>query len=126
MSDHTIQGYGVIGQSGYGYNGLSVIQPGNHRRQRFGRDPVPEQPWCIHNSGLLEATSGGTLAIYNNIANTGGQYHRQRRRQQACSFTIAVITGGTLNSLNGGTFGVGVRQQHSHPRRTDGRPAYPL
>jgi len=46
--DHTIQGYGVIGQSGYGYNDLSVINQATIDAKRFGRDPVPERPWCIH------------------------------------------------------------------------------
>jgi hypothetical protein len=120
--DHTIQGYGVIGQSGYGYNDLSVINQATIDANVSGGTLSLNALGAFTNSSLLEATNGGTLAIYNNIANTGANITANGAGSSVLLYN-AVITGGTLNSLNGGTFGVGVG---SSTPTLDGLTAGPL
>jgi hypothetical protein len=56
----------------------------------------------VTNTDLLEATVGGTLAIATNVTNTGANITATGSLSTVTVSNSATITGGTLNTVNGG------------------------
>ncbi len=102
--DNTIQGYGQIGSNGLSLNNQAA---GTINANVSGTTLYLNGGGAITNTGLLEATNGGTLSIYNNVANTGGNITANGATSSVAVYNNTVIAGGTLNSLNGGTLGIG-------------------
>jgi hypothetical protein len=94
-ADNTIQGAGTIGFFG----ALKVVNHAAIEANASGQTlDLNAGGGGVTNTGLLEATSGGTLALHNSIANGGG-------RITAKSGTVDVfgtIAGGALNISGGG------------------------
>jgi len=101
--DHTIQGYGVIGNGG-----LTVINQATINANVSGRTLLLNGSGNVTNSGLLEATNGGTLHITNVINNAG--FNINANGGNVAIDNNATIVGGTLNSLHGGTVGLAQAQ----------------
>src|SRR5258708_27225400 len=99
----TIQGTGIIGNGGLTLANQGTIDANSAAGQAT---LVLNGSGGVTNTGLLEATNGGTLSIQNSITNTGGNI-----TASGTSSTVvlngASITGGTLNSTGGGTMETG-------------------
>jgi len=100
--DNLLQGYGVIGNSDL----VFVNEAGGAVNANIPFDTLLlNGSGNVINSGLLEATNGGILQITNVVENTGANI-------TADGGTVlidggATIRGGTLNSLDEGTLGLG-------------------
>src|SRR5258707_3954456 len=99
----TIQGTGIIGNGGLTLANHGTIDANSAAGQAT---LVLNGSGGVTNTGLLEATNGGTLSIQNSVINTGGKI-----TASGTSSTVvlngASITGGTLNSTGGGTMETG-------------------
>jgi hypothetical protein len=94
-STQTIQGAGAI-QGG----GLTLVNNGTiNANSPTGLTLIVGGLAGITNTGLMEATTGGVLDLTSAINNTGGAI---TANGGTVNVTTA-ITGGTLNSINGGT-----------------------
>lgn len=102
--DNTLQGFGVIG------NGvLQVANQGTINADVAG-STLTLNPQAFTNQGLLEATSGGILALSTStINNQKGTITVNGASSSVQFVNNAVIQGGTLSSFNNGIFtGLGV------------------
>src|SRR5271165_3834478 len=94
--DNTIQGSGEIGDSG----ALAINNEATIDANVSGRTlDVNAASGGVTNTGTLEATSGGTLQLFNTITNTGGAI---TANGGTVNLFNASVTGGTLNTLGGG------------------------
>ncbi len=91
----TISGYGQIGQSGDAKLTLDNLT-GTVDADSFGNTLVIDTGNPITNKALLEATDGGTLAIFNDVANTGGTIESQA----TVEIEDHTITGGVVEAVN--------------------------
>src|SRR5258708_9834806 len=102
-TNDVIQGTGIIGNGGLTLKNQATINANTSSGQAA---IVLNGSGGVTNTGLLEATNGGTLSIQNSITNTGGNI-----TASGTSSTVvlngASITGGTLNSTGGGTIETG-------------------
>jgi hypothetical protein len=95
--DNTIDGTGVIGNGG-----LTLVNQskGTIDANISGAVLTLNGSGGVTNTGLLEATGGGFLAIDNTVDNAGGNITANGGTVEVVN---ANIQGGTLNTLNGGT-----------------------
>ena len=99
----TIQGFGLIGSNvGSLYSALSLNNSGTVDSNSSGNTLTIAGTGVITNTGLLEATGGGILAITatNPVNNLNGNI-TANGSGSTVEFSNA-IQGGTLNTLNGG------------------------
>ncbi len=93
--NNTIQGDGVIGNGGLTLSNAATIDAnvsgGTLQLNGSGN---------VTNTGLLEATSGGTLEINNTVNNKGGNI---TANGGTVAMQGATVQGGTLNTTGGGT-----------------------
>jgi hypothetical protein len=103
-TDNTIQGTGVIGNGS-----LTLINNATV-------DATPESTTTgltlngsggVTNTNLLDATSGGTLAIAANVTNAGGNITANGSGSVVVVTNGVTIAGGTLNTANGGVMETG-------------------
>ena len=94
----TIQGAGVIGS-----NGLALVNSGTiDANTKTGVAGLTlNGGGGITNTGTLEATVGGTLAVDNNVVNTGGKITASGTGSIVDLGGVS-ITGGTLTAKTGG------------------------
>ena len=103
FNESTIQGFGLIGSNvGSLYETLSLNNSGTVNSNSSGNTLTIAGSGVIANTGLLEATSGGILAITatNPVNNLNGNI-----TANGSGSTVEfnnTIQGGTLNTLNGG------------------------
>src|SRR5258707_132349 len=105
--DNTILGEGVIGNGGLTLvNQSKGIIDANSTGGPLITTLTLNGSGGVANAGLLEATNSGILQITNAVNNTGGKI-----TASGASSTVvlngASITGGTLNSIGGGTMETG-------------------
>jgi len=95
--DNTIDGTGIIGNGG-----LTLVNQskGTIDADVSGSGLTLNGSGGVTNTGLLEATSGGILAINTAVNNAGGNITANGGTVEVVN---ADIQGGTLNTLNGGT-----------------------
>lgn len=103
--DNTIQGNGVMGLNGLRVvNQASGIIDATSASGQIGTLTLTGGA-TVTNSGLLEATTG-TLLIYNPVANSGGNITANGGTVElgdaGAGATAAYVTGGRLNTINGG------------------------
>ena len=112
FNESTIQGFGLIGSNaGALYENLSLNNSATINSNSSGNTLTIAGDGVITNTGLLEATSGGILAITatSPVNNLNGNI-----TANGSGSTVEIsntIQGGTLNTLNGGvmeTVGTGV------------------
>jgi hypothetical protein len=96
-TNNTIQGTGVIGNGNLLLTNNSVIDA----TPEGGSSTLSLNGGNITNSDLLEATAGGTLAIATNVTNTGANI-TATGSLSLVTVSSSAITGGTLNTANGG------------------------
>ncbi len=97
-TNNTIQGTGIIG------NGNLVLINGGvvDATPEGGSKTLTLNGSVVTNNKLLEATAGGTLSIATNITNTAATITSTGSLSAVTVSNGATITGGTLNTLNGG------------------------
>src|SRR5215831_18118360 len=99
-TDNTIQGAGFIGDSGaLGFVNQATVDAnasGLALNLNAGNGDVT-------NTGLLEASSGGTLQLFNTINNAGGNI-TVADSTSTVLLNGATVQGGTLNNSAGGVF----------------------
>lgn len=101
--DNTISGAGQIGQND---GNLTLINQGTIDANSAANPLTIHTGNTVTNSGLLEATLGGTLAIDDSVANSIGALGGTILASGAGSQVILdplTITGGTVKTLGGGT-----------------------
>jgi len=99
--DNTLQGVGVIG-----YNGLGLINQGTINANVSG-NTLTLNPSGFTNQGMLEATSGGILALNaSTIANRTGTIEVNGATSSVQFVNGVTIQGGTLAGLNNGVLSV--------------------
>ena len=94
--DNTIQGYGVIGNGGLALNNQATIDA-----NASGQTLTLNGSGGVANTGLLEATNGGTLHLVSNTVGNAGAHITANGG--TVLFTNELIQGGTLTSTNGGS-----------------------
>ena len=94
--DNLIQGAGSIGDDGLAVNNQATINA-NASGQTLD---VNAGNGGVANTGLLTATGGGTLALHNGIANTGGNITADIG--STVNLGGASVAGGTLNTVGSG------------------------
>jgi hypothetical protein len=94
-----IQGAGVIGNGG----SFTLSNSGTVNANSSGQTLTlnPNSLGGVTNTGLLEATNGGTLQISTVVNNAGGNI----TANGGAVLSNSTIQGGTLNTMNGGTMG---------------------
>jgi fibronectin-binding autotransporter adhesin len=92
----TIQGNGTIGDSD-----MKLSNSGTVDANVSLKTLVLAGSGGVTNTGLLEGTNGGTLALSNTITNAGGNITASGGTVTLGNGTV--INGGTLNSVSGGT-----------------------
>jgi hypothetical protein len=97
-TNNVIQGFGIIGN---GTLALVNQSGGTIDANVSGGGITLNGTGNVTNTGLLEATNGGDLAIENVVTNTGGNI---TGNGGTVTLIGADIRGGTLNTKNGGTF----------------------
>jgi fibronectin-binding autotransporter adhesin len=96
-TDNTIQGAGLIGDSG----ALTVVNRATIDANASGQGlNLNQANGGVTNTNLLEATNSGTLNLFNTITNTGGNITAAGSGSIVNVF--GTITGGTLNTSGGG------------------------
>ncbi len=96
-SDNTIQGTGYIGWN----TALALVNQGTINANKSGYGLiVNEGNGGVTNTGKLEATGGGWLALYNTITNTGGTIIASGSGSIVA--IAGIVVGGTLKTASGG------------------------
>jgi hypothetical protein len=96
-TNNTIQGAGLIGDSG----ALTVVNQATINANASGQGlNLNQANGGVTNTNLLEATNSGTLNLFNTITNTGGNITAAGSGSIVNVF--GTITGGTLNTSGGG------------------------
>jgi len=96
--DHTIQGYGHIGDSDIRLLNKATLTA------NVANQELLLNGGQVTNKGLLEATNKGVLRIVTSVANNGATIAADGG--QVLVGNTATVTGGTLNTLNGGSMDV--------------------
>ena len=98
--NNTIEGTGQVGN-----NGLPLANQGTILAN--AASPLNVNPGSLTNSGLMEATGGGTLQLTNGVVNNAAGTIEVNGSTSAVQFANGVtIQGGTLTTLNNGVLGV--------------------
>jgi hypothetical protein len=113
--DNRIQGYGTIGSGGIAVTNQSA---GVINANSTGNTLLLNGSGNVVNTGLLEATNGGTLRITNVVANNGGHITADGGTVGLASGTV--VQGGTLTAKNGGTLGTVINNAASLDGATAG------
>ncbi len=99
--NNTLEGFGVIG-----YNGLEVVNQGTINAN-VSASTLTVNPSGFTNQGLLEATSGGILALNGSTINNRAGTIQVNGATSSVQFVNSVtIQGGTLAGVNGGVLTV--------------------
>ncbi|MGA2017382.1 MAG: hypothetical protein ABSH26_10515, partial [Opitutaceae bacterium] len=96
----TIQGQGVLGNGA-----LAVVNDGTINANVSGATLLLNASGGVTNSGLLEATGGGTLDVNSITVQNAGE-NITAGSGSTVDLTDATIVGGTLNNNSGGTLQV--------------------
>jgi len=100
-TDNTITGAGAIGLGGLAFDNKATVDAN-------AAGQILDLFGTVTNTSLLEATIGATLSIRGvagittNVANTGGNITADGAGSMVAISANATITGGTLNTKNGG------------------------
>jgi hypothetical protein len=95
----TIQGSGVIGNGGLAVTNSGTI---NANSAAGTAGILLNGGGNIANTGLLEATNGGTLSVATNVTNTGAGAITASGTGSVVSLDGVTVTGGTLTATGGG------------------------
>jgi hypothetical protein len=108
-ANNTIEGAGTIGGDGLAIDNQAVIDATGSNNAliidtQFNGNPNSSQPGTIDNTGTLEATGSGGLQIQDTaVNNVGGLIYADGGN---VDLQDAFITGGTLETSNGGSIDV--------------------
>jgi hypothetical protein len=97
-ADNWIQGYGDIGNGGMAFINQYIVNANT-----LGQALNLAGGGLVTNQQTLEASGGGTLGIYNAVNNSSGTIAADAGNVLVYNTTIS---GGNLNTFNGGTTGV--------------------
>ena len=103
-STNTIQGTGVIGNGSLALINNHVIDAMVEGGTLGTATLTLNGSGGVTNTDLLEASAGATLAIETNVTNTGANITANGSLAVVAVSNSATITGGTLNTVNGGVF----------------------
>ena len=101
---NTIQGTGVIGNGSLALVNNHVIDAMVEGGTLGTATLTLNGSGGVTNTDLLEASAGATLAIQTNVTNTGANITANGSLAAVAVSNSATITGGTLNTVNGGVF----------------------
>jgi hypothetical protein len=100
---NTIQGAGQLGINNAGF-ALTLTNKGTINANQSGNILQVAPSNTVINTGTMEATNGGTLALIGAFINTGGLI-QATGAGSFVDFSGSTITGGTLTTTGGGAIG---------------------
>jgi hypothetical protein len=102
-NDQVIQGAGQIGIDNGGYY-FALTNNGTIDANQSGGTLQISPSITVANNGLLEATNGGTLYLYDDTYTNSGHTILASGPGSTVNVNVATINGGTLTTTGGGAF----------------------